>query len=548
MQAGHGHASVSSLASRARANTAAATALMPTVAVGGFVHETNTYVDSASGMTKRDQFTELAGKELLSHHAAAARPGGSSVGGFIRAAEELGYVLAPAFWCSAGPSGTICAAAYTSLCDALLEGLRAAMPFDAVALDLHGAGVAEGAEDLEGSILGAVRELVGSKMPVVATLDLHGNVTDNMVRYADFLCGNHLNPHTDCFERGHEAFSILPALLGGALSPQTFVEHVPMLIPPTTTDCGAVEGRDGSIAAEMLAVAEGMEAREGVLDVTVYHGFFKSDTKDVGMHILVTADNDRSLAQRTACDMATWVWDRRARFLQKNFGAADAVRFALEQPPASRPTVLHEISDNPGSGCPGDATHLLRAVLEAGLPPGSACFGMICDADTAAAAHTAGEGATLAVSLGGKAAPELCGAPIVSKNAHVRRVSMGRWTLTAFTVGVEQNVGPMALLRIDGVDVLVASKASQVLETSPFELHGIDVTAYKLICIKSAVHFRAGFRGLAARIVPVDAPGFATTRTERFPRTKHAAPLWGYEHSDRVKYCRSDAVQRSHRL
>jgi microcystin degradation protein MlrC len=166
------------------------------VAVGGLVHETNTYADDATGLTERSDFTELRGGAILESNAAAAHPGGSAVGGFISAANELGYTLVPTFWCSAGPSGTVSAAAFEALRGELLSGLSAAMPFDAVALDLHGAGVSAGAEDMEGEVLCAVRALVGPDTPIVAPLDLHGNITEAMVSAADFLAGNHLNPHT----------------------------------------------------------------------------------------------------------------------------------------------------------------------------------------------------------------------------------------------------------------------------------------------------------------------------------------------------------------
>lgn len=209
------------------------------------------------------------------------------------------------------------------------------------------------------------------------------------------------------------------------------------------------------------------------------------------------------------------------------------------------PVVLHEISDNPGSGAPGDATHLLRAVLEGGQPAGTACFGYIWDPAVAEAAHKAGVGSTIRVSLGGHHAPELCGAP-VEEDARVVHLSDGRWTLTAFTVGVAQDVGPMARLEVRGVDVLVSSRPSQTFDASPFALHDIDVTRYALVAIKSAVHFRAGYRDLAKAILPVDAPGLSTTRTETFERRRQARLLWGKDPDDAVVYRPSSPMGRPH--
>jgi microcystin degradation protein MlrC len=175
-----------------------------------------------------------------------------------------------------------------------------------------------------------VRALVGAAVPVVAPLDLHGNLTARMVGHLDFFCGYHENPHTDCFDRGREAFRMLPALLAGAVRPHCALEHVPMLIPPTTTARADVPGRDGAIGADMNAAAAAVEAWPGVLDATVFHGFFKSDTPDVGVHVAVTVDlaapgDGAALARRGAAELAGWVWARRERFRQKNLSPADAV-------------------------------------------------------------------------------------------------------------------------------------------------------------------------------------------------------------------------------
>ena len=252
------------------------------VAVAGFSHETNTYADIATGLTTRAAFTELRGAKILAAHRAAAKPGGSCIGGFMHAAQQLGATLVPTFYCGAGPSGTVEARAFGELRDELLASLEAAAPFDAVALDLHGAGVAEGAPDLEGALLRSVRALLGKTIPIVAPLDLHGNITTEMAESLSYMCGYHCNPHTDCYERGHEAFMMLPKLLSGEVRLACWVEHVPMLIPPTTTDVGDVAGRDGSIGADMNAVAFAAEDEtRGILDCTVFHGFFKSDTPHV---------------------------------------------------------------------------------------------------------------------------------------------------------------------------------------------------------------------------------------------------------------------------
>ncbi len=187
-----------------------------------------------------------------------------------------------------------------------------------------------------------------------------------------------------------------------------------------------------------------------------------------------------------------------------------------------RPVVINETSDNPGGGTPGDGTHLLRAMLEAGLE--EACFGFLVDAQATEAAHRAGVGATIEVELGGRY-DELHGAPL-PVTAYVKTLSDGRFQWQKMARGVQARLGKMARLQVGGIDVIVASGRAQTLDTEPFVTMGIDVTRYKIVALKSSNHFRAGFQDLAAEIVTADPPGLTTHHIEIFPRERKPRPLW----------------------
>ena len=92
--------------------------------------------------------------------------------------------------------------------------------------------------------------------------------------------------------------------------------------------------------------------------------------------------------------------------------------------------------------------------------------------------------------------------------------------------GLPVDLGPMARLRIGGVDVLVSSERQQVLDDEVFLLHGIDVRRYRIVALKSSAHFRAGFTHLAQAIIPADAPGATTLRVEVFPFQRIQRPIW----------------------
>jgi microcystin degradation protein MlrC len=188
-----------------------------------------------------------------------------------------------------------------------------------------------------------------------------------------------------------------------------------------------------------------------------------------------------------------------------------------------RPVIINETSDNPGGGAPEDATHLLRAMLDAKLE--DACMGFMFDPETAAQAHKAGTGATINVRLGGKH-EKLHGEPIEAE-AYVKCLTDGKFTQQSpMGRGARVDLGPMARLIIGGIDVLVSSVRTQTLDPEVFLLHGIDVTRYKIVAIKSSNHFRAGFEPIAHKIIRVDTPGLVSVDLSSFPYVRIAHPVW----------------------
>jgi microcystin degradation protein MlrC len=481
------------------------------VAIGGFTHETNTFADAITGTTGLDRFMVRRGPELLRSRGTA-----TFVAGFLDACNEIGAAPLPTLWALAYPSGTITADAYEALKAELLDRLRALLPVDAVALELHGAGVVEGIDDAEGDLATAVRGVVGPDVPIVAALDLHGNVTERMAETLDAFFGNQLYPHTDSYERGHEAVSALPRILAGDWAPVTRVAHLPMALPPATTD-------PGQPAAEMNELCRRVEEQPGVIDCTVFHGFPYVDVAPVGVHVVVTTNGDAALAADCAAEVGHWIWSHRERFRQEAHSPDSAVQAAAKLVAAgTRPVVVNETSDNPGGGSPGDGTHLLRAMLDADLQ--DAVFGFVADPEVAEAAHRAGVGALIEVRLGGKHG-DLHGEPI-ELSANVRTLSDGRIVLQHMLKGVLVDLGPSARLHCGGMDVIVTSRPFQTMDAEIFLLHGIDVQRCSVVGLKSSVHFRAGFRHVAGAILTADSPGLTTNQVEVFEHTRASRPLW----------------------
>ncbi len=487
------------------------------IAIGGIEHETNTYATDSMGMTGLDDFRQLRGEDLL-----RARGMRTFIGGMIDACDGSAHEIVPTFWALAGPSGTIEASAYASLKAELVNALATAMPVDAVALSMHGAGVVDGIDDLEGDLAAAVREVIGD-LPFVVPLDLHGNITTSMAAPIDVMLGVREYPHTDAFDRGVEAISILADIHSGGLKPVTHVTQVPALLPTSTTDEGpAARLRDLCLAAEET---------DGVIDVSFFHGFPYTDVPATGASIVVTTHGDGPLAEKISRRLGEIVWDARTTFLTESVPPDVAIEVArqslLEE---GGPVVINDTADNPGGGTPGDGTHVLRALLDANVE--GSCFGFVFDAAVADAAHAAGVGEMIEIRLGGRH-DALHGEPIEAV-AYVKTLTDGRFVYeNPMLAGVPANLGRCARLVIGsddrgrgGVDVIVTSRRSQTFDPVIFTLHGIDVSTRSLVGLKSSQHFRGGFRDIASAIVTADSPGLTTLDVTVFDHVHSGRALW----------------------
>jgi microcystin degradation protein MlrC len=479
------------------------------IAVGELSHETNTFIHGLTTVADFRAFMWLTGADIGRVHAGNR----TYVGGMLDRANELGIEALPTFAAMAYPSGTIARADFRTLLGELIGAIRHVMPVDGVALALHGAGVAEGDDDIEATILRAVRDLVGPDIPIAATLDLHGNITPEMLEHATALFGVNFYPHVDSYERGREAVEFLKSVHEGAVRPVMHLERLPMMIPPTTTDLDP--------AKRFNEVAWEIEDRAGILDCTIFLGFPMTDVPSVGMSVLAIADGDPAAARSAATQVASAIWEARDEYRPRILSPAQAIAEAMAV--EGGPVVINDTSDNPGGGAPGDSTHLLRAMVAAELK--NACFGFVHDAETVAQAEKAGVGATIKVRLGGKT-DDMHGAPL-GVDAYVKALTDGRFRYsTPMWRGVETDLGPMARLRIGDIDVLVSSHRQQTLDEEVFLLNGIDVRRYKVVALKSSQHFRAGFNDIAKAIVAADAPGATSLQIEKLPHRRIQRPIW----------------------
>lgn len=487
------------------------------IAIGGIVHETNTYAVQSFGMTSLDAFQVGRGDGVLRYEGTR-----TFTGGMLAAGAAGGHDIVPTLHAFAQPSGTIEADTYDQLKTELIERLENALPVDAVVIDTHGAGIVDGIDDLEADIGSAIRAVIGADVPLLTTLDLHGSITEEMNEVFDLMLGVYEYPHTDMYERGVEAIEAVPRIVNDDWIPTTHVERLPMFLPTSTTDIAPA--RD--IRDRCLEIG----SDDGMIRCTFFHGFPYTDAPFAGASVIVTSNNDQALAREQARRLATEIWERREEFRVESLTPELALRQAMATvAEVGGPVVINDTADNPGGGTPGDATHVLRGLLEAN--PQRACFGYIYDPDVARQAHEAGPGNVINVALGGKH-DDVHGAPI-DVTAYVKSTTDGQFIQSSpMLAGVKTNLGPMARLQMggrDGLDVLVGSERSQVFDREVFALHGIDVTDYDVVVLKSSQHFRAGFSDIATAIVTADSPGLTTLRVENFDHPRADGPRWPHD-------------------
>ena len=303
--------------------------------------------------------------------------------GFVAAMDASGpWVPVGAALAMTEPNGPVDHGFFVELLEVIERRLRAALPLDAVYICSHGAAVTTEEDDPDGLLFDRVRCIVGPDVPIAATLDLHANVSERMVRSIDAFIGYRTNPHLDMRERGAEAAAAIREMLAG-LRPQAAFVRLP-IVPPTVTLLTAA-----GPYAEMINLGQRRMTPE-ILNVSVMGGFAYSDTADNSLAVVVTARHDKPAAERLAYEIAELGWANRARFYPRLTPLEEAVEKALAVGrDRSLPALAFaDVADNPGGGGRGNTTYLLRAFYEAGVK--GALLGVFYDPPLAAEAHRYG--------------------------------------------------------------------------------------------------------------------------------------------------------------
>lgn len=472
--------------------------------IAGLDTETNTFAPISTG---RRAFAD----GFIAHGDATRQPENycsAQLNVWRRRGEERGWAVAEGLCAFAEPGGTVVRAVYEELRDEILADLRRALPVDVVILALHGAMVAEGYDDCEGDILARVRAIVGESVPIGAELDLHCHITEAMVRHATALVAYKEYPHVDIPARAEDLFRIIVDAAEGRAHPVTEVFDCRMINTYRTTE-QPLRG--------FVDRMQALEGREGIISVSLGHGFPWGDVAEIGAKILVIADGDRAKAARVAGALGEELFAMRDRIAPRFLTMDQAIDQALAID--GGPVVIADVSDNAGGGAPGDATFFLQRLLERGIR--NAASGYYWDPMAVRACMEAGLGARFALRIGGKSG--VASGDPVDLNVTVKGLAEN---VTQRFGDAPGNMGQSAWIAAEGIDLVLTGLRTQVFHPEGMTKLGLDLASRKLVIVKSTQHFHAGFAPIAKSILYAAPPGALRPDFEAIPYSKLTTPYW----------------------
>ncbi|MBV8736936.1 MAG: M81 family metallopeptidase [Alphaproteobacteria bacterium] len=490
----------------------------PRVALLGFSIECNKFapVAAKAHFTAR---TYLEGDAIVAEARAPNPRMLAETPGFVAAMDASGpWVPVGAALAMTEPNGPVEHGFFVELLEVIERRLRMALPLDAVYICSHGAAVTTAEDDPDGLLFERVRRIVGPDVPIAATLDLHANVSERMVRSIDAFIGYRTNPHLDMRERGAEAAAAIREMLAG-LRPQAAFVRLP-IVPPTVTLLTAA-----GPYAEMIDLGQRRMTPE-ILNVSVMGGFAYSDTADNGLAVVVTARHDKRAAERLAYEIAELGWVNRARFYPRLTPLEEAVEKALMVGrDRSLPALAFaDVADNPGGGGRGNTIFLLRAFCEAGV--GGALLGVFYDPPLAAEAQRYGLHYQFDARFNRDETTNF--SEPWTAPARVVALSDGNCVgRRGIYAGMRLELGPCAALQVGGVTVVVISHRVQCADPIFFEMMGLDIGRARSVVVKSRGHFRGGFDEFFGpdQIVEVDLPGLTSPMLNRFDWQRLPRPV-----------------------
>jgi len=474
-------------------------------------HETNTFSPVPTPLARFGSPEVPRGREVYRRFKGT----GTGLGAFIEAAEGAGMEMVTPIAANAAPSGPVAAAAYAEMSDAICADI--AKGCDVCFLDLHGAMVTETTDDGEGTLLTRIRKMA-PELPIAVSLDLHANLTDEIVRNCTVLVGYKTYPHLDMYEAGAHAARIMLRALRGEARPVMSWGQRPILAQTLRM------GHDDRPMGPLQAMARAEEAN-GLLAASLFGGFPLADIRQVGLSVVTVADGDRAAAEAACERLLSAAWQEKAEWVFQSEPLAASIARAKSL--TDGPIILLDHADNSASGGTQDTTAVLKEALDQGLQD-IAMFG-ICDPRAVTAMEAAGVGSEISLDLGGKTdMPSIGrrGEPL-RLTGRVRAITDGDFAITVpMGRGTIKSMGKTAVLDTGQAQIVVCSRHTEPFDLGCFRSVGIEPTAKRYLILKSRIHYRAGFRAIARHEIPCNGVGVTSSDNRLFAFRKVRRPIY----------------------
>ena len=474
-------------------------------------HETNTFSPVVTDWARFQAWGAQFGTDVVRAYEATNMP----LGAYLTLCRREGWDVVTPVAAEAMPSGPVTRDAYTRMSDAILAAVAAGC--DAVMLDLHGAMVSEAAEDGEGVLLERIRA-IAPDVPVCVTLDLHANVTPKMIANCDCLIGYKTYPHVDMHKVATQVGEALIGRIKGTCNPVMGYQRVPLLSQTLR------QGTDDEPMRSLVALCREAEAA-GLLAASVFGGFALADFPDAGISVVTVADGDGELAQAWADRIATRNWQLREDCVYRPRPLADEV--ARAKTLTEGPVILLDHADNVGSGGTEDVMTVIAEVLRQGLE--DVAVAAVWDPEAVRTMQQAGIGATVTLPLGGRTdmpSVGLTGRPL-EVTGRVKTLTDGEWIVRGpMYHGVKVSMGPTAVLDTGRMQIVVVSRHHEPWDRGVFTSVGIEPEHKRYLLLKSRIHYRAGFGGLATHTLTLDGDGVTTSDNGLLDYRRVRRPAW----------------------
>ena len=467
--------------------------------VASVPHETNTFVSETTNRKEFQRRGEFFGADVLDELKGTNTP----IGGILNGLDTNGFTPIPSVVARVLAGGPVAVETFEFYFEQIEEDLKNAGNIDGVALHLHGAMVVADGRRGESTIVKRVREIVGSDVPIAATLDLHGNIDDELLNHADILVCYETYPHMDTGATGENAIKLLTQTLDSEITPTMHIERLP-LYPSITS-----QTTQGGPMKDVMASARKRENIDDVLKINVFAGFFGADVPKNTLSILTVTDDDQTLAREVGQNFGSEIWAAKNNFNPDEPSPREAITEAKSHlnSGSEGPVVLAEVADNPGGGAPGDETTLLQELLYIGdLDIG---FAIMHDPDAIEKCMKYGVRENISLELGG-AKSDTISNPI-SVDGRIKTITDGRFIRTGpVGTGSQCDFGQTVVIECgpaNNVSVVLTGTRMQPSDAEIWRHIGIPPERLDVIGLKSANHYRGSYAPLASTIVSVDTPG-----------------------------------------